>query len=122
MVWVLQPPLKVGVAHGGMEAAEPCGQRARRPAVYLSVSLLYRRWLPWGKALGQQQVKNCRHSGFVQPICWDHGSGLCPDEGWARLSLGLTALGYPIFRRTPGGQALQAQGLQQEAPRPSLLM
>lgn len=78
VVWVLRHPLKVGGAHGGMEAAEPCGQRARRPAVYPSVSLLYRRWLPWGKALRQQQVKNCRHSGFVQPVCWDRSSGSLP--------------------------------------------
>ena len=78
MVWVLQPSLKVGGAHGGMEAAEPRGQRARRLGVCPSVSLLYRRWLPWGKALGQQQVKDCRRSGFVQPICWDLGSGSLP--------------------------------------------
>lgn len=33
MVWVLQPSLKVGGTHGGMEVAEPCGQRARRLGV-----------------------------------------------------------------------------------------
>lgn len=73
MVWVLQPSLKVGCPWGAG------GGRAPWPEGQVPGSL------PFGVppvqktvALGQQPVKDCRRSGFVQPVCWDLSSGLLP--------------------------------------------
>lgn len=126
--------LRAGRAQEG--AAECHG--GRHPAVYTLWGPIWcRRWLLFcegldGKAFRQEKVKEaCGPFGFLRPIYWDQGSRWLPRCGLVRnrypgvdcwvMTSGTCRL-CPAFQKdTPVAVPSQVQGLQQKAPRPSLL-